>query len=351
MTRAARSDKRLANLRFGPPPTDPSEPDENVDRRWSDRRRVRRPDSEDPTVFVARYRFALLLGLGHQLSAEWWPTNEGAGEESGKGLRQDRLGDVRRSLANRMKIAYAVPISRMEEQFKGISHRVELEAEKYLEVNVESITDARERECRRAGVRLFFSMIGMWEVEHLISEQSIFRFTRGSFEDVTPRRSVELLLPRAILRLALAIGEINSDTRWLKKSKNSVLFAVDECVLAPGLTSLMDSGWPQSPDILVGWIREKFGRSGGIRTWHEHYNAACVIAILLEWHTGDAVRGIADAAVIELEKAVECGDGGFEESDRSWILDVDPDLDQLRKTEPFKDFKIYFLGRRQPEDD
>jgi hypothetical protein len=141
------------------------------------------------------------------------------------------------------------------------------------------------------------------------------------------------------------VGQLGSH---IAKAESSMLYPIDEPVLDPGLKNLVAGGWPANVGSLRRWIVRKSGRRrGALRSWHEHYSAACVISILLqrEMKGVEARIDVIDAAVTELEKAVACGDSGFLASQSAWILSDDPDLAALRKSQRFEDFRISKLGQ------
>lgn len=353
ISQAARRDRRLAYLRFGPPHK--GESDADAARRWNDKRRARGLHPSDPVVYVARYRYALLLSLGEELANEWWSTDEPQFHVN-NATRLEGLSALRRSLSSRMKVAYAEPIARLKQQFGEIDD-LTMNPDEFLVDQAPEITVNDKDLCKRKlGAQLFFTSIGVWEVEHLLTERpsyAIYSRRRRQQIHVVPSGSLELLLPRAILRRAMIfVGRDGEDVGQLGshivKAESSMLYPIDEPVLDPGLKNLVAGGWPANVGSLRRWIVRKSGRRGGaLRSWHEHYNAACVISILLqrEMKGTEARIEVIDAAVTELEKAVACGDSGFLASQSAWILSDDPDLAALRESQRFEDFRISKLGQ------
>jgi tetratricopeptide (TPR) repeat protein len=355
ISQAARRSKRLAYLRFGPPAIDGSDSDSAVSRRWYDKRRARGLPARHPIVYVARYRYALLLSLGEELSREWWLEDGRAAPRSGPEVGDDPPA-LRRSLAGRMMTAYAEPIARIQSAFGSIDD-ISIDPREFLAAGTDEHPSADELTRRRLGAWLFFTSVGIWEVEHLLTERSRFGTLNGASREnleIVPNRSLELLLPRAILRRAMIFIEdagnpLRNRNECAAKAAGSMLFPIDEPIMEPGLDGLLGEGWPSDVRKLRSWIQTKRGRAfGSLRSWHEHYNAACVIAVLLQRNLSggsDARDGVIDAAVTELEKAVACGDSGYLASKSGWILLADPDLAELRDSQRFEDFRVSILGR------
>jgi hypothetical protein len=97
---------------------------------------------------------------------------------------------------------------------------------------------------------------------------------------------------------------------------------------------------------------KKLENDGRLQRWHEHYNAACALALpLLVRRRPDAEPeetlrdDLAAEAVEHLQKATSCADSGYIATRRDWLLSEDPDLDGLRTHPRFKAFEaMYFPG-------
>jgi hypothetical protein len=103
---------------------------------------------------------------------------------------------------------------------------------------------------------------------------------------------------------------------------------------------------------LTGKI-EAIEDSGRLQRWHEHYNAACALALPLlvtsPPNAEDAEVALRDelaaGAVRHLQQATSCADSGYIATRRDWLLSEDPDLDGLRVHPRFKAFEaMYFPG-------
>jgi hypothetical protein len=97
---------------------------------------------------------------------------------------------------------------------------------------------------------------------------------------------------------------------------------------------------------------EETGFRDSFRLWHEHYNAACAYALVLQdtVHLTDAeLRStFARMAVCRLQKATTRADSGYIASRRDWLVSEDPDLKGLRDTAEFKDFEVTYLPASRP---
>lgn len=82
-----------------------------------------------------------------------------------------------------------------------------------------------------------------------------------------------------------------------------------------------------------------------LRTWAEHYNAACLYAVPLLDEALDQASAaqFTVAAARHLEKAVSSSFSGEVAERRAWLVSEDPDLDGLRRRDDFRCFEaVYF---------
>ncbi|MBO0872363.1 MAG: tetratricopeptide repeat protein [Pseudonocardia sp.] len=339
IARAARLDRRLAYLRFGPPTRD-QERGPISDPRWHDTRRASGLDPRHSVVYTARYRYALLLSLGGEIAEQWC---DAAGSEGRKYI----------ALRHRFAETYREPAERLRSQFPDkFGDRPE-----GSEALIESILDVRypcPDDDREALIEVFLTSMAVWEVEHLIIERTgdpaALRYRRDHRE-IIPDQSLRLLLPRAVLRRALALQRINITGKDLSIAASSMIYPIDEPVVEPALRGLLDKGWPTDGSDLAAFIRTVMGRRlGSLRSWHAHYNAACNMATLLkgpmpndETHAERRAQ-IVRAVITELEKSVACGDLGYIVSTSEWVAEQDPDLAEVRKEDQFKAFRDQIFG-------
>lgn len=351
IARAARLDRRLAYLRFGAP-SDNNRRGRIPERNWHDKRRAWGLHPLHPVVYTARYRYALLLGLGREIAEQW--------REEGGLAKYD-------ALRRRFVEAYRVPVKRLHKQLpdpwkdmKGTSPEENpIEPDELIDHILTIPRNSHDdRAHRTAGMEVFLTSMGVWEAEHLIIERTgaplAFRYRREHRKIVTDR-ALRLLLPRAILRRALAFQEFFNATNdqkpdVLRQAQSSMIYPINEPVVEPALDRLLADGWPTGDQPTDGGILFRFiervagHRRGSLRGWQFHYNAACTLSTLLmapkfenskhPW----ARQKIVSAIVTELEKSVACGDLGYIASVSNWVGEEDPDLNEVRKEVQFQQF-------------
>jgi tetratricopeptide (TPR) repeat protein len=343
IARAARLDRRLAYLRFGPP-TRHKEPGSITDPRWHDTRRAPGLDPRHPVVYTARYRYALLLGLGQEIAEQWYNAADSA----------DHPYDA---LRHRFAETYREPAKHLRVQFPDIA--AGHPAGESSETLIESIfKPSGDNQCRYSEERMavFLTSMGVWEVEHLIIERTgvfiAYRYSRDHRE-IIPDQSLRLLLPRVILRRALAMHRFNKESGKeddLSIAESSMIYPIDEPVVEPALRRLLEDGWPADGAYLAEFIRTVMGwPRNSLRTWHVHYNAACNLATLLKgpgWEDkkSEKRQQVVRAIITELEKSMACGDLDYVASTSNWVGKLDPDLTEVRKEAQFKEFRRQFLG-------
>lgn len=330
-----------------------------VNEAWS----VVRPASGLPAnhavVYVARYRYALLLGLGDKLAGQWWPYSSG-GESEGSAVK-GRRDSVRRTLSDRLITRHKEVIDSYLRRDDGCKF-FRTTIEEYLSAEIEGKSDV---ETRRLDARIFFTTVAVAQLERMLEERP--RLLRQQYTPtVVTQRSLQICVPWAILRRGMALQHANSvqPERRIEvaRAEKSVMRPRSKDLAFPGIEGLLRDGWPGDIRILSRVIK-RILRGGALRSWHEHYNAACAFAVLLlpdsgssggaEIHTDGAAEGqstgearelIRRAALVELDKAAACSDSGFLASQRDWILTEDPDLDVLRGTREFRTFEATTFG-------
>ena len=122
-----------------------------------------------------------------------------------------------------------------------------------------------------------------------------------------------------------------------------------------------DDTWPPDLAKLEVAVLSALGHDGKPGTWQEHYNAACTYALaLLPAVTPDGETLAADdkqrsafarAAVGELMRGAAASDSGYLAVQRSWLVDEDPDLEQLRSTSEFQEFTAVVFAPGAPARD
>jgi hypothetical protein len=121
------------------------------------------------------------------------------------------------------------------------------------------------------------------------------------------------------------------------------------CFVAQELGERDETARYDDPHYLVENVRRVSGLAG-LRSWSEHYNAACIFALPLlvdpiPGTAGDAERRrwLTQLAIRRLERAMACTDSAVIAGRRQWILSEDPDLDALRRDKAFKRFELSYL--------
>jgi tetratricopeptide (TPR) repeat protein len=373
IARAARLDRRLAYRRFGPPSRDDKRRP-GTGRNWHDERRAFGLPPLHPVVYTARYRYVLLLSLGREIVEQWC-------EESDR----DEYVGLRRRFAE----AYREPVNRLYDQFPDILPRYfpeirtdfkylqQRDAEKLIELILD-IHPPVPYEINRALMEVFLTSMEVWEAEYLIIERTgaplAFRYRREHRKIITDR-ALRLLLPRAILRRALASQRFlyasgkqeaqetqkaqESRKDMLRRAESSMIYPFDEPVVEPALHRLLAGGWPADDTKLIEFIDKVRGRGfGSLRGWQFHYNAACNLATLLkkpeesakseqsgqsqesaQGQDSGARQRIVSEIVTELEMSVACGDLGYIASTSKWVGEQDPDFNEVREEAQFKEFR------------
>lgn len=353
---AARRDRRLAYLWFGPPPVDPPATP-GSSRSWHFHPRgVPGLDPWHPVVYVARYRYCLLLGHGWELAERWWPDVTAEQQRRTaqcraarcRSARSTATDDARRMLSTRLVDRHADLASRLRGgRIRDRTRPLLTDIAEFLGDGGAPVRDAGRL---RHDTAIFLTSLGVWETEHLLAERPEIRFspaTLRALRSVLPHRALQLILPRAILLKALCLHRVHpGDPELVRGAAASMVFPLDEPVLEPDLNDLLADGWPARVAVLERWI-DKIMKPGRrhLGSWHEHYNVACVLAILLDGgHPRAQADHLAGAAVTELEKAVARGYGGTVSAESDWILNEDPDLDALRRRTEFEEFERMHLG-------
>ncbi|MBL7547921.1 hypothetical protein I6A60_08550 [Frankia sp. AgB1.9] len=109
---------------------------------------------------------------------------------------------------------------------------------------------------------------------------------------------------------------------------------------------------------MARWWGRRTGRQCSARWgWQEHYNAACVLAVAMNYYTlpfvdSDATKKLdklAGLAIAHLERAVQGDDQISTGVEMAWMISEDSDLDRLRDNEQFARFerRIYLYTWNQ----
>lgn len=310
--------------------------------------RGRRRARLEPVLLVARYRHALLLGLSEQLASQWWHREEKCTNMAHWSERELRRAQLRCTIRSRMN-RY---IDYLGDSICTNSRKWYIKDFLETQSNVMTKVDRAERS-RIA--RIFFAKASQYEIERLVEDYRwrIRWVLRGRHDlnRILPQRSLRVCLAWAPLRQSMALHATGESAN---RSAVSV-YRPDESVRLDGLTAVFtDAGWPPCVKELKKVVSGVLGRRGKLRSWHDHYNAACVFALALlpvevllkdqegQWYPAD--EPAASLAVNELRNAVACSDSGYLARQREWIVAEDPDLSVLRATRVFREFEEGVFG-------
>jgi hypothetical protein len=120
---------------------------------------------------------------------------------------------------------------------------------------------------------------------------------------------------------------------------------------ATTLSAARSPRWPRGPHRLDLEVARYLSlKPRWARTWTEHYNAACTVAVAMRgWPPeGREHRLLAMQAVRHLERAVSVTDSGYVGRYAQWLSTGDQDLNPLRQTPQFIDFLDRYLPNPGP---
>jgi hypothetical protein len=327
-------------------------------------RRVRR--QQDVALLVARYRHALVLGLGDALASTWWPTLPVA----------PVAGDVRVRHRATLRCAVRVRFARYLEPVvtgggRRGAHLVTGVADDLLADNVVELSrstsdsDARCRQrANRVGLRSYLCALSQYEIERLIADCRFIRLLHWirwrRMSRVLPMNALRLCLVWILLRRAMA--DVDRRTGMVPRPPAGT------ARWRPRVPDLfVNDRWPPDPERLakavhtMSWFRSRHQRS-----WTACYNAACVYAVAMmavgkrgapddRWRarSDEALRGddrtkVACRAVNELYHATTASHSGWLAEHQSWLLEEDPDIDALRDHELFQVFEMVTFAPAGP---
>ncbi|MBR8642344.1 hypothetical protein KEF29_31065 [Streptomyces tuirus] len=305
-------------------------------------------------LLMARYRQAILLGMGERLSAEWSPSYEVSG------LRAEQCETLRR----RIKETY-------EGHFRGFQQYLhdqggELGKDKTTPSHhVDPIPDVLLPNGPLAGrpERLlqqeFFQFLGQVKAQQLC--RAYF------FPRIIPERKV----PRAALRLLLVCNPVRRCyTRSLRLEHSHALkyLAAYRVIKRPAIANAIwqelrrfefahgraGMQWPvEARDVSK---RVLFGRHGMRLSrlfphWQDFYDEACIYAVCMTPDKGEPPEqdaALADRAVKSLEKSLRLQDSGFASTICSWVREYDPDLVVLQRRQEFADWANRHFPETRP---
>ncbi|MFI6377396.1 tetratricopeptide repeat protein [Streptomyces sp. NPDC050546] len=335
-------------------------------------------------LLMARYRQAILLGMGERLSDEWSPEYEVSGK------REEECSIVRGRITEIFGGYFPAFQQYLCDQDGNPNEKDVMPSGQALPAELEEVLfdgSLRGDPKRLLLQQEFFQFLGQARAQRL--SRAYF------FPRVVPERKV----PRAALRLLLLWNPVRrSWTRNLRLGKapdshglkylaayrvinrpaiaNKVWHEIRAFEFAHGSVKMY---WPV--DAHVASRRALFGRHGMRLSrlfphWQDFYDVACIFAVCMPPADGRApdevpsvslkkgeergtdvkeavkkakkVTELADRAVKYLESSLRLQDSGFASSIRAWVLEDDPDLAALRRIPEFTRWANRHFPTRSP---
>jgi hypothetical protein len=321
--------------------------DERLARWWNSTEfaleKGRRLRSRGGALLLARYRHALLMGLGDRIAGQWWLPDWECPHEDHWDPRRGQRSAVRAMLAHRFDRYDDIPDTAWLPPGEK-----RLTLGKILSDELPAGLHAADRQERAALLRHYLCTVAQYEFERLVEDTtrrgSVYR-TREMRELLSPA-SVRLglvwtTLRRTMSQAALPGAEEQSSTVYRNVTLN------------PGLRKLFGSdSWPPEPSRLQEVIEALLPKKAG---WHEHYSATCIFAVALLSAAADTARPDADQertlarlAILQLHKAAAASHSGYLAERRRWLMYEDPDLASLRGTDAFRNFETLVFAPERP---
>ncbi|MEV5243075.1 hypothetical protein AB0K89_28765 [Streptomyces cinnamoneus] len=285
-------------------------------------------------LLEARYRYAVVLGIGEQTADEWCKRFF---DRSDYPRRACDVQEIRQALTpafvDRYWRAFIGCVPSGEDMFKkGDEVRIRCWLARQL-----------AEEPQKEVVRVIFQRACVEEMQQLAKDYPRLPFSfrsgrerSGALTRSSLRLNCQVWAP---LRLAWALRDLCESTNtmywvtgpwshqeWLVRSPEAierrVLRALD------GRLRYRPKRWATDRRL---WPR---------RSWQDSYNAACAYAVAMNLQRKQSCRTtLAGLAVRELEDAARSDKSGYQPLMRSWLLMEDPDLEQLRKEPRFNRFE------------
>lgn len=326
-------------------------------------RRVRR--QQDVALLLARYRHALVLGLGDALASTWWPTLPAAP------LAGDARVRHRATLRNAVRVRFARYLEPAvtsggwcDAQAGQVYEELLSEDAVELDRSTPDSAAQRQQDQRVARLRSYLCGLSQYEIERLIADCRFIRVLHWvrwrRMSRVLPMNALRLCLVWIVLRRAMA--DVCRETAEVRRP------AVGTTRWRPRVPDLFpDNRWPPDPEQITKAVHTMswFG-SRHQRSWTACYNAACVYSVAMmmvgrrgthddQWRaasdealTGDDRTKVARRAVNELYHATTASHSGWLAAHQSWLLEEDPDIDALRDHDLFQVFEMVTFAPTGP---
>lgn len=332
-------------------------------------RRTRR--QQDTAMLVARYRHALVLGLGDTIASAWWVRLPRPGADPVHDTRVRRRADLRTMLRMRFSRYLAVRIvtdtAEVSQPYRVRDHA------RVLDADVAELVDTPGKQAeltgyveRAAALRSYLCALSQYEIERILVDYGRFRVRHWirwrRLSRVLSMNALRLCLVWIVLRRAMA--DIDDDGESVPRPRPADP-APWRKVRLPKLFT--DAKWPPHHSELAAAVNAVTRRGFGHRSsWSECYNAACVYAVAMlnvgsrgrtdgRWPRGaqpqlhGAARDtVASLAVDELYHAAMASHSGRLAAHRSWLVDEDLDLAALRDHPRFRMFEMVTFAPDRP---
>ena len=243
-------------------------------RPWS-RRARRTRGQQDVALLVARYRHALVLGLGDSVANSWWTSLPKAGVDPTNDLRVRRRATLRTAISLRFQRYRRLAVVPGQERV----HDTVLDTAVQELVRTEENEEQQRTYADRAiQLRSYFGALSQYEIERLLADYRRFRRVHWlrwrRLSAVLPFHALEMSLVWISLRRAMA--DIKPNTAAVP-ARELVIPARGR---RPGLLDVFPDGtWPPDPGKLAEAVKAASGRHR--RSWSECYNAACVYSVAM----------------------------------------------------------------------
>ncbi|WP_433782169.1 hypothetical protein ACQPX6_19925 [Actinomycetospora sp. CA-101289] len=307
-------------------------------------------EKNDPVILIARYRHALLLGLSDTLAAQWWARPERCLTGEHQTSREWRRAHLREALRTRLEARHHHLVHPDDDEKRA--RRPDFLGP------LRDVESDRDRDRRIAAARLFFTTASRYEFDGLVQDWAS-RWIPWRRHDVLRPDALQIGMPWSALRYRMAAA-------WARRAGHDDLVDEDplksyrrEPAFADAIRGLSKGPWPPREKEVEEIVSQIVDDAAEPPSWRARFNAACLLALPLLPDGPAPEIGevdpppeldeeqkayVADRAVGELVKAVQCADTDFVIRQRDWLLSEDPDLDHLRELRQFRDFEATTFG-------
>lgn len=307
-------------------------------------------------LLLARYRHALVLGLGDRIADQWWlPRWECAHDQHWDPRRRQRAY-LRATLQHRFdRYRDKIP----DDAWQPRDPRARRGFDDIMATEHPSGLDETERRQRADVLRAYLCTLSQYEFERLVKDSrklsNVRQFASYEVRESVSRCSLRVGLVWSIMRRAMAKFVVDGAVVGAPVDIGGV---AEDAVVVPGSVELFQPGkWPPDPTALLAVVDRVLVRRA---RWHEHYSAACVFAVALlpavsaardsvfVVSTDEQRDALARAAIRQLHWAASESHTEFLARRRPWLMYEDPDLDSLRGSPIFRNFEMLIFSPDRP---